>query len=71
MMFKQIFFFDFLYNRLCCGYSFELHEQVDVDAIQMGTHNIFLYKEVDKSTLAVTWRLPIAWLKAYRGMWGN
>ena len=27
-------------------YSFELHRQVD--AIQMGTHNICLYKEVDK-----------------------
>ena len=25
---------------------FELHWQVD--AIQMGTHNIYLYKEVDK-----------------------
>ena len=28
------------------GYSFELHQQVD--AIQKGTHNIHLYKEVDK-----------------------
>ena len=28
------------------GYSFELHRQVD--AIQMGIHNICLYKEVDK-----------------------
>ena len=27
-------------------YSFELHRQVD--AIQMGTHNICLYKEIDK-----------------------
>ena len=27
-------------------YSFELHRQVD--AIQMGTHNICLYKEVDQ-----------------------
>ena len=26
-------------------YSFELHQ---VDAIQMGTHNMCLYKEVDK-----------------------
>ena len=34
------FFSDFLSN------SFELHQQVD--AIQMGTHNICLYKEVDK-----------------------
>ena len=37
---------DFLYKSICCGYSFELHQQVD--AIQMGTHNICLYKEVDK-----------------------
>ena len=39
-------FSDFLYKRICCGYSFELHRQVD--AIQMSTHNICLYKEVDK-----------------------
>ena len=37
-------FSDFLYKNICCGYSFELHQQVD--AIQMGTHNICLYKEV-------------------------
>ena len=37
---------DFLYKSMCCGYSFELHRQVD--AIQMGTHNICLYK-VDKN----------------------
>ena len=30
---------------ICCGYSFELHQQVD--AVQMGTHNMCLYKEVD------------------------
>ena len=41
----RFFFFDFLYKRLCCGYSFELYRQVD--AIQMGTHNICLYKEED------------------------
>ena len=29
-----------------CGYSFELHQQVN--AIQMSTHNICLYKEVKK-----------------------
>ena len=39
-------FFYFLYKNICCGYSFELHRQVD--AIQMGTHNICLYKEVGK-----------------------
>ena len=33
---------DFLYKSICCGYSFELHRQVD--AIQMGTHNICLFK---------------------------
>ena len=56
-----VFFFlsDFLYKSVCCGYSFELHQQVDaiqtsthniclVDAIQMSTHNICLYKKVDK-----------------------
>ena len=31
--------------RICCGYSFELHRLVD--AIQMSTHNICIYK-VDK-----------------------
>ena len=42
-----LFFFSwFLYESICCGYSFELHRQVD--AIQMGSHNICLYKEVDK-----------------------
>ena len=39
------FFSDFLYESICCGYSFKLHWQVR--AIQMGTHNICLYK-VDK-----------------------
>ena len=42
----QIFFSDFLYKGICCGYSFELHQQVN--AIQMSTHNICLYEEVDK-----------------------
>ena len=37
-------FSDFLYKSICCGYSFELHRQVD--AIQMSTDNICLYKEV-------------------------
>ena len=36
--------FCFLYKSICYGYSFELHQQVD--AIQMGTHNICLYQEV-------------------------
>ena len=37
---------DFRYKSICCGYTFELHWPVD--AIQMDTHNICLYKEVDK-----------------------
>ena len=40
------YFSDFLYKSICCGYSFELHQQAD--AIQMGTHIICLYTEVDK-----------------------
>ena len=40
------FFSDFLYKGICCGYSLELHQQVD--AIHMSTHNICLYKEVKK-----------------------
>ena len=39
-------FSDFLYKNKCCGYSFELHRQVN--AIQMITHNICLYKEVER-----------------------
>ena len=53
MMIMRVFFFvffvffsDFLYKGICCGYSFELHRQVD--AIQMSLHNICLYKEVKK-----------------------
>ena len=45
MMIMQ-FFSDFLYKGICCGYPFELHRQVD--AIQMSTHNICLYKDVKK-----------------------
>ena len=41
-----IFFPDFLHEGIYCGYSFELHRLVD--AIQMSTHKICLYKEVDK-----------------------
>ena len=37
---------DILYKSIRCGYSFKIHQQVD--AIQMVTHNICLYKEVDK-----------------------
>ena len=55
MIFIRFFFSDFLYKSICCEYSFELHRQVD--AIQMGTHNIWLYKEVNKIALAVIGRL--------------
>ena len=40
-MFMFLCFSDFLYKSICCGYSLELHQQVD--AIQMGTLNIYLY----------------------------
>ena len=40
-----IIFSDFLYKSICYGNS--------VEAIQMSSHNICFYKEVDKSTLAV------------------
>ena len=46
MMFTLSVLSDFLHKSICCGYSFELHRQVN--AIQMGTHDICLYKEVDK-----------------------
>ena len=46
LFFLFYFFSDFLEKSICCGYSFELHQQAD--AIQMGTHNICLYKVVDK-----------------------
>ena len=35
----------FFIKSICCRYPFELHRQVH--AIQMGTHNICLYSEVD------------------------
>ena len=56
------FFSDFLSNSICCGYSFELHRLVD--AIQMGTQNICLYKDVDKKYTGCN-------LKTCRGMCGN
>ena len=45
MLFRR-FLSDFLYKSICCGYPFELHRQVD--AIQIGAHNICRYKEIDK-----------------------
>ena len=44
--FVFVFFFLICFIKACCGYSFELHRQVDV--IQTDTHNLCLYKEVDK-----------------------
>ena len=46
LMIIMRFFSNFIYKGICCGYSFELHRQVD--AIQMSTHNICFYKEVKK-----------------------
>ena len=46
LCFFFVFFSDFLCKSICCGYPFELHRQVN--AIQMGNHNICLYKEEDK-----------------------
>ena len=43
--FLFVFFFLIFFIKACYGYSFELHRQVN--AIQMGTHNICLYKEID------------------------
>ena len=42
----MVFSSDFLSKSTCCGYSSEVHQQVD--AVQKGTNNICLYKEVDK-----------------------
>ena len=49
MLIRCLFVFsltDFLSKSICCGYPFELHRQVD--AIQIGTHNICLYKNINK-----------------------
>ena len=45
MMIMRFFCLIFFIKAYIVG-SFELHRQVD--AIQMSTHNICLYKEVDK-----------------------
>ena len=41
-----LFFSDILSKSIYCGYSFEMHRQVD--AIQQGTNNICLNEKVDK-----------------------
>ena len=50
LMMIMRFFSDFLYKCICCGYSFELHQQVD--AVHMITHNMCLYKEAEKKCTA-------------------
>ena len=50
-----ILFSVFFYRSICYGYSFELPQLVK--AIQMSTHNICFYKEVDKSTLVVIFKI--------------
>ena len=52
MMHYAILVSDCLYKSICCWYSFELPRLVE--AIQMSTHNICLYKTIDTNTLAVT-----------------
>ena len=42
----QPVYFCLLQFKTCCGYSFELPQQVE--AIQMSTHNIRFYKEIQK-----------------------
>ena len=46
MIFMGFFFLIFFIKIIYCGYAFEFHQQID--AIQIGTHNTYLYKEVDK-----------------------
>ena len=44
--YSQCTFYLLFYKGICCGFSFELHRLVD--AFQMSTHNICLYKENQK-----------------------
>ena len=47
---QAVYFFCLLiYKGICCGYSFELDRLVD--AIQMNTDNICLYKENQKNCI--------------------
>ena len=61
--------FSCLYKSICCGYSFELHRQVD--AIQMSTHNICLYKEVARKYTCCNLKTTELLDCAFRGMCGN
>ena len=55
MMLLQYYFLIFFKKGICCGYSSELPRLVK--AIQMSSHNICCYKDVDKNTLTVHERL--------------
>ena len=47
----RYYFLIFLYKSISSWYLFELPQLVE--AIQTSTHNIQVYKEVDKSTLVL------------------
>ena len=51
--------FLYFFIKACCGYSFELHRLVD--AIQMSTHNICLYKENHKKNRKLIIKQVIFW----------
>ena len=56
-MFNFFFFFLIFFIK---AYNVGTHLNCidkSINAMQMGTHNISLYEEVDKNTLAVIWRL--------------
>ena len=61
-------FSDFLYKSICCWYSFELHRLI---IIQMGTHNICLYKDVDKKYTGCNLKTMASLDCAVRGVFGN
>ena len=69
VIFLCVFSSDFLYTGICYEYSFELHRQVDV--IQMGTHNLCLYEEVDKKYTGCNLKTTELLDCAYRGMCSN
>ena len=66
-------FSHFLYRSIRCGYSLELHRQID--AIQTGSHNIFLYKKVDNKYTGCNMKtaelLDCALIDSIRSMCGN
>ena len=65
-----IVFSDFLYKSICYWYSPEMRQQVD--AIQIVSHNICLYKEVNKKyTGCILKTTDCLTVRAYRGLCGN